>query len=125
MVTLLYQRYKPQTFFVRRDFNAQSRIGGMACHRLGNRGMRGFLALVALHGAGRHTRLHQQVIEQHTGARALGAVDVTQAGAAQVGQARDAQRVVPGDDQTLRAVRKTNQFVLARFEQAAIALRRP
>ena len=120
MVAFVNQRHKAQGLSPCRRLNAQPRVSRPAGHGLRDSEMRRFLRRVSRYARRGNAGLGEQLVKQHARAGAKSAVHVAHIGARQVGERAHAQGVASGNDQTLRAMRKADQFVPAGLEQAAV-----
>ena len=120
MVPLLHQRHKVELVAVGCGRQPQARIGLARCHRVGYRRVGGLGVVIPADGCGGDSRLRQQLVQQHPGARAQGPVHKAGALACDVGQRGQPQRVAACHDQPLAAPGETDDLVLPRLEQRLV-----
>ena len=123
MVAFVHQGYKIQPARARCHLDAHAGVSPPGRNGLRNGCVRWLGQFVARHGGGFNARLRQQVIDQHSGARAPRPVHKTGAGACHIRQAVQRQWVARRHHEPLRAPGKANDLVQSRFEQRLVGAR--
>ena len=123
VVVFAQQGHEIEALALRRDGNAQGGVGLGRGHGVGYRRVRGFALGAHLHLGFAQPGLGQKLLLQQARAAAVFALHQARAAAGHVGQAAQLQRVARRDDQSLGALRKADDLVLAGLQQRFVDLR--